>query len=503
MQKLILDVPLNRVEGDLELRLELTDGVVSDAWSSGVLFRGFERILVGRGAMDGLVVTPRICGICSTAHLTAASRALDAIASARVGENAKRIRNLALMTEHIQSDMRHAFLMFTADFANPRYRQHPLYEEAVGRYRPLEGDTVRQVIRETKKVLEIIAILGGQWPHSSFMVPGGIASHPSTGDLQQCRYLLNGYRQWYERQVLGCSIERWEEVRNATELETWLEECDSQRNSEIGFYIRFSHEAGLFNMGKGHGNFLSFGSQDAPDSSGEYWIRPGFAAGAQVAAFDQAKVAEHVLHSWYRDYEGGKHPFEGETTPYASGQEAQKYSWAKAPRYDGLPAETGPLAEMVVASHPLITDLLRDHGASVFVRELARLIRPAQLLPLMEQWLNETLHDPSGYYTPPGPIEQGEGFGLAEAPRGALGHWVKVEEGKITHYQIIPPTAWNASPRDSAGVRGPWEEALIGTEIQDPENPVEVGHVVRSFDACLVCTVHTIVKGKTTRGIRL
>jgi hydrogenase large subunit len=503
VQKLILDVPLNRVEGDLEVRLELTDGVVSDAWSSGILFRGFERMMIGRGALDGLVVTPRICGICSTAHLTAACRALDAIAAAEVGENAKRIRSLALMTEHIQSDMRHAFLMFTADFANPRYGQHSLYEEAVRRYRPLEGETVRQVIRETKKVLEVIAILGGQWPHSAFMVPGGIASHPSTGDLQQCRYLVNGYRQWYERQVLGCPLERWQEVRSAAELEAWMNECDSHRNSELGFYIRFSREAGLSNIGKGHGNFLSFGSQDAPESSGGYRIRPGFAVGTQVTTFDQAKVAEHVSHSWYRDYEGGRHPFEGETKPYASGQEGQKYSWAKAPRYDGLPAETGPLAEMVVSSHPLITELLRDQGANVFVRELARLIRPALLLPVMEQWLQETLHDPHSFYSPPAPIEQGEGAGLTEAPRGALGHWVKVEEGKITHYQIIPPTAWNASPRDSAGVRGPWEEALIGTQIQDLENPVEVGHVVRSFDACLVCTVHTVVKGKTGRGIRL
>jgi len=160
-----------------------------------------------------------------------------------------------------------------------------------------------------------------------------------------------------------------------------------------------------------------------------------------------------------------------------------------------MPAETGPLAEAVIAGHPLFADLVRRHGPSALVRQLARLVRPVELMPVMETWLSEAAEDVT-FYNSPGEISDGEGCGLIEATRGALGHWVRIEGGVIRHYQIITPTAWNASPRDGGGTRGPIEEALIGTPVQDLSNPVELGHVVRSFDPCLVCTVHTIQRGR-------
>ena len=178
-----------------------------------------------------------------------------------------RIRNLALMTEHIQSDVRHGVLMFAVDFVNPAYASHPLFEEAVKRYHPFKGDLVVEVIKKTKKVLEIVAILGGQWPHSSFMVPGGIASHPGSNDIFQCSYLLEIYKKWYEDAVLGCTLERWREVRNLADLEAWLEESYAHRNSHLGFYIRFTRKIGLDKIGKGYGNFLSYGSLDIPEGS--------------------------------------------------------------------------------------------------------------------------------------------------------------------------------------------------------------------------------------------
>ena len=499
-----IDVPLNRVEGDLEIRVELDGDRVTDAWSSGTMFRGFENILVGRGALDGLVITPRICGICGTAHLTAAAKALDAISGAEPPPNAIRVRNLALMTEHIQSDMRHGFLMFTADFVNRAYKMSPLYEEAVRRFAPFKGETVIETIKWTKRVLEIVAILGGQWPHSSYMVPGGVVTTPGADGIQQCRYLLSSYRTWYERRVLGCSIERWLQVRSAAELDRWLEESPNHRNSDLGFYIRFARQIGLETMGRGHGNFICYGYLDLPPHSAvrgrtnseSHLVPAGFARGTEVTPFDQALVSEHVAHSWFEDYERGKHPFDGETRPYASGREGKKYSWAKAPRYDGLPAETGPLAEMIIAGNPLFTDLVGADGPNVFVRELARLVRPAELMPAMDQWLAEIPDDGKLYVRAP-KINTGQGFGLTEASRGALGHWVKIEDRKIQHYQVITPTAWHASPRDSDGVRGVWEEALVGTLVRDATNPVELGHVVRSFDACLVCTVHALRRGRS------
>ncbi|MBI4860259.1 MAG: nickel-dependent hydrogenase large subunit [Candidatus Riflebacteria bacterium] len=501
-QRVTIEVPVNRVEGDLEIRVELEGGVVSNAWCSGTMYRGFERILVGRGAMDGLVVTPRVCGICSTAHLMAASRALDMIVHAEPPPDATRMRNVTLMTEHIQSDMRHAFLMFAVDFVNPIYKARPLFAEAVRRYEPFKGQTVLEVIRETKKVLEIVAIIGGQWPHSSYMVPGGIVSVPGRGDLRQCRLLLKQYRDWYERRVLGCSLSRWLDVRRASDLDVWLEESDAHRESELGFFIRFAREIGLDGIGKGHGNFVSYGSFELPEGTqvrgprrDGLLVPAGFAQGTRVRPFDQMKIVEHTDYSWYKPSEGGKHPEEGETEPYATGHEGKRYSWAKAPRYEGAPAETGPLAEMIVAGSPLFADLVNRGGSSVLVRELARLTRPCELIPAMEMWLTEAVGDGT-YYKAPTEIATGEGYGLTEAARGALGHWVRIRNGFIEHYQIITPTAWHASPRDASGVRGTTEEALVGTAVADPANPVELGHVVRSFDHCLVCTVHTIRRGR-------
>lgn len=495
-----LTIPINRVEGDLELRLRIEDGVVADSWSSGTLYRGFERIMVGREALDGLVITPRICGICSTAHLTAAALALDTIAGVQPPPDAVRIRNLTLMAELLQSDLRHTFLTFTVDFCNPAYRDSHLYPEAVRRYEPLKGETAASVVGETRRILEIVAILGGQWPHSAYMVPGGVTTVAAQSDLTQCRHILLHFRKWYEDRVLGCSLERWEAVRSEADLDLWLEDDERHRNSDLGFFVRFARMAGLDRIGRGCDCFLSLGALPLPNDTdlappgakGVCLIPSGVMRAGTPAPMDPAKISEHVAYSWFKDYPGGRHPFEGETEPIIPG-DGRKYSWAKAPRYDGVPMETGPLAEAVVAGHPLFSDLQSRYGATVLTRQLARLLRPVQLIPAMEAWLRETTAEKPCYRLVSGSLD-GEGHGFTHGARGALGHWVKIADNRIQHYQIITPTSWNASPRDSDGVPGPWEQALLATPVADPENPIAVGHVIRSFDACLVCTVHTIVK---------
>ncbi len=507
-KRILRDIPLNRVEGDLEIRIELEKDRIVDAWSSGAMFRGFENLLINRGALDGLVITPRVCGICSTTHLMAAAGALDRIAGVVLPDNAIRLRNVALMAEHCQSDVRQSVLMFLPDFTAALYAAHPLHAEAVKRYAPLAGERCVDVVRQTKTFLEIIAILGGQWPHSSFMVPGGVSYAPSVIELNQCRHLLARYRNWYEQSVLGCALERWQAVRSAADLDAWLEEGSAQRDGDVGFFLRFARAAGLRDRGQGYGHFLSYGSLDLPADTavvagGGQLVAAGFVADfGAVQSFDQSRVSEHVAASWYSDYEGGKHPFEGVTDPRATGADGKKYSWCKAPRYAGLPAETGPLAERIVGGDPLFLDLVRQEGANLVCRQLARMTRPALLLAAMETWLVEMAARPdSPYYQPLSPLVEGRGFGLIEAARGALGHWVEIREGRISRYQIITPTAWNGSPRDGAGLRGPWEQALIGTPIADIDNPVEAGHVVRSFDPCLVCAVHVVgAEGTPLRG---
>lgn len=497
-----IKLAMNRVEGELEVRAEIDGGVVSQAFCAGTMFRGFETIMIGRGPRDGLVLTPRICGICSTSHLVAAVRALDQVSGVRPPPDAVRIRNLAQMTEHIQSDLRHTFLLFAPDLVHPAHRGLELYQEAVRRFQPLSGETVLQVIRETGKVLEIVAILGGQWPHSSFMVPGGVTWLPGSGELLQCRHLLRQYRQWYERRILGCSIERWREVQSRADLEGWLAERPEHRGSDLGFFVRYGRALGLDAVGRGSGRFLSYGALDLPEGTrveaggdGPRLVPAGLARGVELGALDLAAVREHVVHSWYQG-SSAAHPSAGETRPYATGGEGERYSWIKAPRVDGEAAETGPLAERVIARDPLFLDLLAEGGASVLSRQLARLLRPTGLLPAMEAWLSEVTPEGS-HYTPIGELEEGEGVGLTQAARGALGHWVRIAGGSIEHYQIVTPSAWNISPRDDRGTPGPLEQALTGVRVKDPADPVELGPIVRSFDPCLVCAVHTVEKGRT------
>jgi hydrogenase large subunit len=497
-KKLKIDVPMNRVEGDLEIMAEVDDGIVRDAWAAGTMFRGFERILMGRGAMDGLVITPRICGICTTAHLLAAASALDDLTGVSAPPDAVRVRNILSTTEHLQSDLRQGFITFAADLTDATYQDKEHFGEVVKRFEPFKGETVVEVIRETRHLLEIIALLAGQWPHSNSMVPGGIVSRPSATDLSQCLFILSNFHRWYEQRILGCSLDRWLEIRTVEDLDAWLDESPAHRSSDMGLFITFAREIGLHETGNGHGNFVSFGSLDLPEGTqvksfgkGNRFIPSGFVSNGKTKPFDPTQVVEHVAYSWYMDQEGGRRPAEGETRPYATGQEGKKYSWAKAPRYKGAAAETGPLAELVIARNPLVTDALKKYGVSTFTRQLARIIRPALWMPALSTWLLET--DPKGiFYQNPGPIPDGDGVGLVEASRGALGHWMSVKDGVIQRYQIITPTAWNASPRDDGDCRGPMEEAMVGTPIEDPENPVELGHVVRSFDPCLVCTVHSI-----------
>jgi Ni,Fe-hydrogenase I large subunit len=484
-------IPLNRVEGDLELHLELDqDQVVQGVKSAGTMYRGIENLMRGRGPLDSLVITPRICGICTTSHLNAAAKALDMACNVSIPADAHRLRNVTLMVEQMQNDLRHLFLLSLPDFTRPRYADQRLYAEAMARYQPFKGQTTVETLQETKKLVEIIAILGGQWPHSSFMVPGGVVSVPSGSDIAQCRHILSSFRKWYEKRVLGCTLDRWQAVSTWDELQAWLDEDAAHRDGELGFFIRLSRSAGTDGLGRGHDRFISAGGPQQPRPDGG--IGPFFPAGIFTpqgkAPLDPQKITEDVTHSFFKETSG--HPFDSRTIADPDTRDERKYSWAKAPRYDGQPAETGPLADMLMADQGLFVSWVRSKGASVFLRQLARMVRPAMILPAIEQCVAGMAHVNAQFYTDTLVPLSARSFGIVTAPRGILGHWVVIKDGKIANYQVITPTAWNGSPRDQHDIRGPWEEAIAGTAVRDPDDPVEVEQVVRSFDPCLVCTVH-------------
>jgi [NiFe] hydrogenase large subunit len=266
----------------------------------------------------------------------------------------------------------------------------------------------------------------------------------------------------------------------------------------------------------GTSNFLAWGEFPETDQEPESLYMPRGVimkrnlGGVQMA--QQARVSEHVARSWYEGA-SGKHPYEGETRPlqenpkYIPGD--GKYSWFKAPRYEGEPCEVGPLARVLVAyakGHkeikPIVDNVLSTLGVpatalfSTLGRTAARGIETVAIGEQMQKWVMELVENlKSGdtqTYQPYEMPDSAMGVGLNDVPRGSLGHWVQIEGKKIKNYQYVVPSTWNLGPRDAAGKLGPVEEALIGTPVADPQKPLEVLRTVHSFDPCIACGVHVI-----------
>jgi uptake hydrogenase large subunit len=496
--------PIARIEGHLDFEVDVDGGKVEDARAIGALYRGFETILKGKDPMDALVITPRICGVCPTAHNTASAKALDDAFEAEVPANGNLVRSILLGVENTMSHATHTYALFGPDLANKKYKGHPAYPELARRFSALTGTSYKKAVLTRLKLDEVFTVFGGKHPHTTF-VPGGVPVRPEVSDITKAIGILMEVQDFVEETILGGTVERWLENGSVKDVLAWLDEDESHANSDLGLIIKYGPEMGLTKIGKGPGNFLAYGVYEQAD--GRPWLPGGFFDG-EHHKLDTEKITEHIKHSWYMGYEGGKHPFDGETSPHY--EKGEKYSWAKCPRYDGKPAEVGPLARMVMDKDPLVMDLAKEFGANVFTRVLARIHEAARTFVQIRKWLDEIDPGQPSYRKPgvftlntsfkdvyKGPGNRPEnamGTGLTEAARGALGHWIKIEKGKIANYQVVTPTAWNVSPKDSNGVHGPIEGSVIGTPVPDEENPVEVQHVIRSYDPCLACTVH-VIKG--------
>jgi uptake hydrogenase large subunit len=498
MARVELNLSLNRVEGDLEIAVTLEDGVVAEARTMGTMYRGFEQILIGRAPRDALVITPRVCGICGTAHLYSSALALEHAWGVFPPPNATRIRNLCLIAEGVQNDLRQTFLFFAPDFCNPRYAGEPWFGEMMAAFEPFRGAIYLETLAMTRRVVEIVAHFGGQWPHSSYMAPGGVTLPADLRRIAACRAVLDEAQRWYEQRVIGASLDRWLALGRAEDYLAWLEE-PAHAVSALGQLTRCARALGLHRSAVGTGHMLSFGAWRDPDSAAPL-LPSGFYDGetGAVAPLDQALINEHVRHSWFRHYDGGRHPWNGETIPnFQPGTD--RYSWAKAPRYGEKVVQTGPLAELLIGGDGLIASLHATEEGGAWLRQFARVRRVAHELLYARRMLDQLAENLEGeHFVAPadGNEKDGEGCGLIMAARGALGHWIKIKDGVIERYQIITPTAWNASPRDSAGQPGHWEQSLVGIEVKDPEDPIEIGHIIRSHDPCLVCTVHMLDTGR-------
>jgi len=505
MGKRITVDPVTRIEGHLKIEVELENGKVKNAWSSGTMARGFEALLTGKDPRDASWVTSRFCGVCFSVHTMASAAALDEAFGAEVPDGGRILRNLIMASEYLYDHIIHFYHLTALDYLDimaianykgkdaellavkdkivslvKRGDTHPL----TPRYEPddfsvADPDIVIMAVKHYLDALKIQvtaknmgAILGGRAPHFQTIVVGGVTQVPSVEQLGRFKSMLAEVTAF---------------IKNVYMKDVLL------------FATGPLFPLAKLGVGGGHLNYLSYGSFPEDSSGKNLFFKPGVIKNGNIPnpeEFDQQKITESVKHAWYRAKDP-VHPYEGEQVFDLNKSDA--YSFVKAPRYDGMPFEVGPQARMFIMQEPNLMGLVKAGvKPGAVARHGARMLETVMLADQMQVWLGELIdlmgkpgfkvHDTANYEPP----SSGEGSGYYEAPRGALGHWIKIKDKKIENYQAVVPSTWNASPRDEKGQRGQYEESLIGTPVPDPENPINIVRVIRSFDPCLACAVHVI-----------
>lgn len=477
--------PFNRVEGDLEVTLEVRDGVVAEAWVGSPLFRGFEQILRGKHPFDALTFAPRICGICSVSQSVAAARALADAAGVEAPPNGVHVTNLMLACENLADHLSHFYLFFMPDFARPVYADRPWHAEARRRFAALAGVHARAALSARQRWFEIMGTLGGKWPHTQSIQPGGSARAVEAAERLRLLAKVREFRAFLEATTFAAPLEEVAALDGEAALARW--QAGDPLRGDLRFFLTVADDLRLDALGRGPGLTLSYGAYRRPDGGFELPGGVWDVALNELQPVDAESIREDATHAWLAG-NTPLHPREGFTEPWADKPGA--YTWNKAPRLGGRVVETGAIARQLASAQPLIRDAVARAGASVRTRVLARLVEIARVLPMMERWLT-ALSPREPFFHGDQLPDEALGVGLTEAARGALGHWLSVRGGRIERYQIVAPTSWNFSPRDAAGVPGALEAALEGAPVREGEDtPVAVQHIVRSFDPCMVCTVH-------------
>jgi len=459
--------PVTRIEGHLRVKIEVSAGKVANAWSSGLLWRGFEHILLGRDPRDAPILTQRICGVCHAVHRLTSILALEDASTASGAQltptpDAVRIRNIEQGINFVYSHAAHIFVL-----AGPDY---DLYGLVPGLS---EGKSLDQYYSVLKSVVlpaqrlchEIAAIFGGKTPHHMTTLPGGVTCVPT-------------------QNAITAALNRMSTIKGTI-------------NTYAPKVLEFleAHRSELEAFGAGCGNFLAYGvfaDPDRPKDPSRLLLKRGISInGGATQPLDVTRITEAVKYSWYTSTSGGNPAQEIPPKDFYGKRSA--YSWLKAPRYNAKVFEVGPLARLAVSGR-------YPRKASVYDRLKARASEMLLVMENVEAWIRELspgarVYEPYNvpYGAPYTSPTSATGVGLWEAPRGANGHWVRIEGGKIAHYQVVAPTNWNASPRDDDGQLGPIEQALINVPVPDPEKPINALRTVRSFDPCLACSVHVII----------
>ena len=569
-QRIVID-PVTRIEGHLRLEVEIKDGKVTDAFSSGTMVRGLEIILRGRDPRDAWAFAERTCGVCTTVHALASVRSVEDALGIVIPPNAELIRNLMFCTQYMQDHVVHFYHLHALDWvdvvsalkADPKATSE--LAQSISSWPKSSVGYFSDVQNRIKKFVQsgqLGIFANGYWGHPAMKLPPeanllGVAHYIEALDWQKeivkvhtifggknphPNYLVGGAPCSFNLdEVNAINAERLAYVgRLLSEAKTFVEQVYIPDLLAIASFYK---DWGA--IGGGLKNYLAYG--DLPTNGfadiGKFKFPRGAILGRDLShvlpvdGHDPQQIKESIAHSWYAYQEGdaaAKHPWEGETKlnytgpqpPYEQLNVDGKYSWLKTPRWNGHAMEVGPLARMLVGYasgrgdiQEAVNMVLKKLEVPVeaLFSTLGRTAARGIETYLVAQWAQEFYGDllssikngdtrtfnPEKWEPSTWPASA-KGVGLSEAPRGALAHWIVIEDQKIANYQLVVPSTWNASPRDGQGQRSSYESSLIGTSVADPEKPLEIIRTIHSFDPCLACAVHLYdPQGKTLNRITI
>ncbi len=551
--RIVVD-PMTRIEGHLRVDCEVDNGKVVKAWSSGQMWRGIELILQGRDPRDAWVIAQRICGVCTTVHAIASVRAVENALELEVPLNAQYIRNMLITAHGIHDHIVHFYHLSALDWvdivsalsADPK--KASTLAQSLSDW-PMNSEQHFKEIQDKLQTFVSSGQLGvfasGYWGHQAMKLPPevnlmAVAHYFQALDYQrtanQIVSILGSKTPHIQNLAVGG-------VANAINMDSQstltLERLYYIKNiiDELGDFVNKVYLVDVAAIGALYADWTAYGAgitnylsvPDIPlDTKGTKFALPGgYINQADLSTFKpissyqdsyfEGGVKESVKHSWYEGGKGALHPYKGETVPqYTDFEDEGKYSWVKAPTFYDERVQVGPLANvlaMAAAGHEPTNRHLKTAldlvssvaGTTVSVaalhstigRHAARAVRTAVLHEsLAEQWQllvnNIASGDTDTFNEPVFPKGEVQGVGFHEAPRGVLSHWVVINDGKISNYQCVVPSTWNASPRDEDDKPGPYEASLMDNPIDDPEKPLEVIRTIHSFDPCLACAIHMV-----------
>ncbi|MGD9973015.1 MAG: nickel-dependent hydrogenase large subunit [Desulfatirhabdiaceae bacterium] len=525
--------PITRIEGHLRIEVEIEGGKVKDAWSSGQMFRGIELILQGRDPRDAHHFVQRSCGVCTYTHALASVRAVENAVGVTIPPNARLIRNLLHGAQFQHDHLVHFYHLHALDWVDivSALKADPAKTAALAdsvSSASVGGAVYYKAVQQRLQTFVDSGQLGpfsnAYWGHEAYKLPPEAnlmaAGHYLEALKLQARTarmhaILGGKNPHLQSLVVGgvtCVADLTPD-RIAEFLYLWKESQEFIKNVYIPDLLAVASFYKDWGAIGGTTNFMAYGDFPASEKEPESLYLPGGVIMkrdvTKVGAAQQEKITESVTRSWYEEGTA-KHPSKGETKPkHGEYKTDAKYSWLKAPRYEGEPCEVGPLARVLVAygkGHAEIKSLVDSTLKKLDIpvtalfstlgRTAARGLETIAIGDAMEGMINELITnikngDTKTYQAWQMP-DKGMGYGLNDVPRGSLGHWIEIENKKIKNYQYVVPSTWNLGPRCEKGKRGPVEEALIGTPIADPKRPLEVLRTVHSFDPCIACAVHVI-----------